>query len=1192
VTQRSGRCNPSIQGRLIVACITAMSLAVAVLLPGTRLDAQVENGIAATVMDTSGAVIAGARVTITNTSTGVTAPAVTSSAGTFTVVGLNPGDYTVVVEAAGFKTVSTALTVEVAKMSTLGFHLEPGATSETVQVREADVLLNTTSPTLGTTLEPELVRTAPIEINGLARQIDSFMFLAPGVQGTSSSHTINGGVSYENEVQFNGVPVAFVDYAGNQTYINPPYESIDEFRVNSSTFDARYGLGQGAVTYSMASGTNQLHGDAFEILRNQLFDSDGFFPVRFAPDGHPVAPINQQNNYGFTLGGPVILPKLYNGRNRTFFHFSSDWFRQNQAQDSIGTVPTAAMKDGDFSGFVDADGVQIPIYDPQTGQQFPGNIIPKSRFSPLATSILPLIPDPDRTGLVFGLESNKSPAVPSVAIKQFLWAYTLDHTLSDRQSIHFSQWRDTVTSPSFTDAPIVPLSNSLQSAANNTQLGTGFLLNYVRTITPNLVVTVGADWIGYITLQDNAKTGVKFGGVVGSTSFPLVTFDGQNAPTHWGVGGGSYLECCQGGLTEIANRRLGLVFVNNWLWTKGPNTFNFGGQFRRTYQDIVDCDFCSGTFSFSQRTTSTPDSNDPNFGKDGSSFASFLLGQADAGVRMFSNESYLRNKEFAFYAQDDIKFNSRLTFNVGFRYDIMVPFTEKNNNIIFMNPDESNPGAGGILGAATKFGNCTGCSGITRADIHWKNFQPRVGVAYTVNSKTVIRSGFYMTYLDGGAYEYGTAETASFMGSLLAGSYGRLSTGSDVPGYGSWDANPMPLPATTPFSPSIGNAGTIFNFPYKHRQQPPLLPTAGSVGTAPYVSAWNAAVQRELPWNMFITAAYVGNRAIHLPTTLELSNQVNPSVLQYGPLLGELVTSPDAIAAGIKVPYPEFVQQFGSSATVEQALSPFPQFAGYYPVNEMDGTAFYNALQVQGEKRFSNGLSYLAGFTLAKLLSNTAVGSGPQSPNGMNAYNPAPEYAASYIDQKYATDFVATYRLPVGLGQRYLNSKGLLAQLAGGWQISGILTYSGGYPMGPTNSYNPLIVNGFDRPNIVPGVKLQTYNYGRSKAYLTGKAAERPIQFTTDAFENTGPWALGDAVRAYAALRAPPLRIENFDAIKYFHITERVRASLRVDYFNAFNRTQLPAPDTNSLSASFGLINNLSSQISNRQGQATFRVEF
>src|ERR1700753_964302 len=211
----------------------------------------------------------------------------------------------------------------------------------------------------------------------------------------------------------------------------------------------------------MASGTNDFHGDAFEILRNQLFDSSGFFPRHLSPDGNPTPPIDQQNNYGFTLGGPFIIPKLYNGKNRTFFHYSADWFKQNQAQNAIGTVPTAAMKTGDFSSFVDSSGTMIPIYDPQTGNPFPGNVIPQSRFSALASSVLPSIPDPDRTGVNFGLQSNKSPAISSVAINQFLWAYTIDHNISDRQNIHFSQWRDRVTDATFTSAPIVRFSNPL-----------------------------------------------------------------------------------------------------------------------------------------------------------------------------------------------------------------------------------------------------------------------------------------------------------------------------------------------------------------------------------------------------------------------------------------------------------------------------------------------------------------------------------------------------------------------------------------------------------------------------------------------------------------------------------------------------------------------------------------------------------
>lgn len=1182
MTQKSDFFNVSFGNRPALAFLPMLVLSSVLLFLGALLNGQAVNGINGTVTDKSGAVVPGAHITATNAATNVASSAVSSSEGTFTIVGLIPGRYSVAVDSQGFKRAQLDVVVEVARMATVDVLMEVGATSETVEVQAAAVSLDTASPIIGTTLEPELVKTAPIEINSLARQIDAFMYLAPGVGGNAGSHWVNGGVTYENEVQFNGVPVSFVQFQGNQTYINPPYEAVSEFRVNTATFDAQYGLGQGTVAFQMASGTNQFHGDGFDILRNQYFDSPYFTPfaTTFNSAGQPTPPVDQQNNYGFTLSGPVLIPKIYNGKNRTFFYLSQDWFKQNQAQNSIGTVPTAAMKNGDFSQFVNASGAVISIYDPLTGAPFPGNIIPQSRFSPLAKTLLPLIPDPNTAGIVSGLQQNELPAVHSVAINQHIWSYTLDHNISSSQSIHFSQWRDSVTQPSFTSAPIVPFSNPLQSGIDNTNLGSGFLLNYVKTINPRLVMTAGANWIGYITNQNNANHNVSFAGTPGGNTFPLINFDGQNAPSSWGVSGGAYLACCEGGLTTINNRMLGVAAVNNWLWTTGRHTFNFGFQFRHEWQDVISCQFCAGTYNFSQRSTSIPNSNDPNFGVDGSSFASFLLGLADSDERQLSPLDHLRNKEFATYAEDEIKVNSRLTLNIGLRWDIMVPFTEQNNQIIYVDAKLPDPGAGGIPGGATKFGNCDGCSGITRADIHWKYFQPRGGVAYRLNSKTVIRAGGYVTTLDGGAYEFGTSFAASFMSSLLAGTYLRNSSGGSVPGVGSWDSNPLPLPQPTPFSASIGNGGVIFAFdPQK-------------VGRAPYLSDWNIGIQRELPWKMFLTANYVGNRAIHLPTTLSLNNQPNPSVLQYGALLGEPINSPAVVAAGFKPPYPQFIQQFGASATLIQALTPFPQYSGFFPVYENAGTAFYNAVQLQVEKRFTGGLSFLSNLTMGRLMANTYVGSAPYSPNGLNAFNSTPEYVPSGIDQLYSQKTVLTYELPFGYGKKYLNSRGLVAQVLGGWQVSGILTYSGGFPFGAQNSYNPLLVNSFDRPNIDPSVPLTTYSYSRSFNWFSNHNGTQPVQFPTNAFVNTGPWQLGDSLRAYAALRTPPLRDENIAAMKYFHIGEHVKATLRVDYFNLFNRTQLQAPDTNSLDSTFGQVINLSSQLNNRQGQATFRLEF
>ena len=386
---------------------------VSLLVPGARLQAQVDVGINGTVTDLTGASLPDSSVTIASPSTGQMTHTRTDSSGAFRVIAINPGSYVVTVEHAGFKRqVQSGVIVEVGKMTGVTLQLSPGEVTQTVNVEAEALSLNTESPELGTTLEPALIDVAPIEINGGARQIDSFVFLAPGVQGNTFAKTINGGVNFESEVEFNGLPAVQAETPGFQTLLNPPYEMVSEFRVVSSAFSAQYGLAKGAVTYQMASGSNRLHGDAFEILRNQLFDSSGFFPTSFDGAGHPRPPVNQQNNYGFMVSGPVWLPKIYKGKNKTFFLFTDDWYRENLAQKQIGTVPTDAMKSGDFSNFVDASGNQIPIYDPQTGQPFPGNIIPQSRFSALSQSILPLITSPNRSGLDGGNLANIGPVIP------------------------------------------------------------------------------------------------------------------------------------------------------------------------------------------------------------------------------------------------------------------------------------------------------------------------------------------------------------------------------------------------------------------------------------------------------------------------------------------------------------------------------------------------------------------------------------------------------------------------------------------------------------------------------------------------------------------------------------------------------------------------------------------------------------
>ncbi|HTF61568.1 MAG TPA: carboxypeptidase-like regulatory domain-containing protein, partial [Edaphobacter sp.] len=670
--------------------------------------AQALSGLTGHVTDATGAVITDANITVANTATGVVTHAVTSSAGSYQVTGLIPGDYSVSAEASGFKkSVQNSVKIEVGNQATIDLVLAVGRTSETVQADASSIALNTSVPELGTTIEPEVVKALPNEISGRGRQIDSFIFLAPGVQGNSFSHQINGGVNFSSEILFDGIPVTQPETPGYQTLINPPYEMVNEFRVVRSVFSAQYGLAQGAVTYNMASGTNRLHGDAFEINRNSFFDSKGAYaPLQ---NGHPVTPVNHQNNYGFSLDGPIMIPRVYSGKDRTFFHLSVEFFKQNSQNTAIGTVPTVAEKHGDFSSYRDASGNQIPIFDPLTGAQFPGNVIPASRFSDVSKSLLSSISDPSLSGQFFDQSANAAPVGPILPNIQHSWGYHLDHTLTDRQSLHWSHWRDSDTSTTYYYAPIVPLDNPLQSAQDFPDLGTGFLLNYIYAISNNLVMTAGAGWVGQNNAQNNHLRNISFPGVVAGQVLPNINFSGQFSPTSWGVAGGN---------VTANNRKLGLTFVNNWLWTRGKQTLNLGVEIRRAYQNDTECLYCGGAMNFSNLSTSNQD-GDPNTLSNGSGFASFLLGYVDNADRIFAREMRLRNLLVSPYVQDDIRLTPKLTINAGFRWDIMRPFTENDNNVAFMNPQLPNPGANNLPGAITKLGQCDGCAGFTRADIHW-----------------------------------------------------------------------------------------------------------------------------------------------------------------------------------------------------------------------------------------------------------------------------------------------------------------------------------------------------------------------------------------------------------------------------------------------------------------------------------------
>jgi hypothetical protein len=1013
----------------------------------------------------------------------------------------------------------------------------------------------------------------PLEINGNMRQITSFATLAPGVRaGSYGSVVVEGGASGQINAAGNYYNGLQIDTASDVNS-NPPYEMVDQFRVIRDAFSARYGMVQGAVDYNMRSGTNQLHGDAFLIDRNSAFDSDGFFATNFNAAGKPVPPEDVESDWGATIGGPVVLPKLYNGHNRSFFLASFDIYNKNQGITTQGSVPTPAEIGGDFSNFVNSNGVLIPIYDPQTGQQFQCNgklnVICSNRFDPLSKSLLQYIPTPNTTGTNYGLQDNMNPVIKSVPYQTQASGITLNHQISQSQNVAFTWWRNHYYVVQEEDAPIVPDSNPLTGEQWGIDNANIWLVNYSKTMTPNLVMTAGFAAQNKMQNYQNGNESTSFAGVVGSITLPYISFNGQEAPTGWGNSNTEHIQ------NYVDN--IGWNLFNNWMWNRGRHTFNIGGEYHH-YWEYSLSNYSAGHFSFSQAETSIPNTTNSNFSNYGSSFASFLLGLPDSASRTSITNTAVNTDALGAYIQDDIKITHKLTLNAGLRYDVMAPYTMAENNNVFLNPTAPNPSAGNLPGSATQYGNCAGCAGYSQIGIHGLNFGPRVGFAYNLDRNTVIQGGYTLTYLGyGGAYGQGEGLSGgpNNMAGLLGGSYTLNSTGGYTSAYGEWTnpttsaVNPIPAVSPTPFSTGLGVAQTIYYLDQSHN------------GEAPHLQMWSLSVQRQLPWRLMLTAAYTANRASHLSGyTRNPISQPNPSVLSYGALLTDNITSSAAVAAGFTQPYSGFATQFGGGATVYQSLKPFPQYSSVSRAWDQSTTTYFSAFQFQVEKHLSNNLNFLGNIELPRLYDNAVTTE--------NKYNQQADWGEDTTGS-FESKFAGTYELPIGLGQRWLNT-GAVGKYAGGWQVSAILTYNNSQPLAITQSGESFI-NSTNRPNINPYATMWSGGYGKIPLYFEGKTPA-PVLFSTNAYTNTGSqYVLGNANRVYNTVRGPWYPVEDFSAKKLFHITEGTSFTLRMDYFNAFNRTQAPFPTTTLGSSNFGEVTSKFSG-GNREGQAEATFNF
>ncbi len=1101
-----------------------------------------------TVTDPTGATIAGASLTLKNVDTGVERAASADSAGHYIFQFLPPGKYVLATKATGFKTDQReGITLSLGDNSKLDIELALGQATETVTVAGEVAAVQSESSSLGSVLNRKVVDTLPLKGHS-----SLFMFtLAAGVvnnrygEDTRPNDTITN-VSYSS----NGSPVASgdvsVDGVSNTVNVNrgvnisqwvPQVDAVAEFKLQTGTLPAEYGRSGGSImNIVIRSGTNSPHGSVYEYLRNAALDSNLFFNNSA---GRRLARYGS-NTYGFSVGGPVWLGKLYDGRNRTFFFFNFEGSREGNGISPVLNVPTTRMRGGDFSEFSGT------IYDPfsvrtvngtATRDPFPGNIVPQQLQDPVARNIMKYWPEANQVG-----PDPRRPYVQNFS-QSFKWprdydatVVKIDHQFSSNHQAFVrlnkgegrlvfpykfegtaTGGRNNVKRPNFgvaiSDTHILSPSTTLDVR-----------LGYARGIENNRPWSDGFDLasLGFPTAYTK---------LVQSFAFPTIAvtdFEGLAGSPYIFDPGDTW--SLQPSMTMQRNKHL----------------FKFGGEARLMRGNYFRNLSPSGTFSFGPNQTGGPNAALPS---SGFGLASFLVGFG-SGTVPFNTGLSIQNVYEALYFQDDFRVTSRLTLNLGLRWEYESPRTERYDRTTrgFAYGAASPlkvPGLnlqGGLLYA--------GVNGAPRGlyNPDRNNFAPRLGFAFSINRKTVLRGGYALSYIP-------------VVGSVLATGYS-----NDTPWVSSTDggitvkdrfSNPLP----NGLLPPIGNSQGLST----------LLGQAVSfvepADIYPKFHNWQVNLQREIPGQALLEVGYVGSRGISLIAPSETLNQIPTQYLALGSQLTQTVENPFfGILSG---------PLGGRTIQRQQLLRPYPQYTSVSRITPAYGNSVYHSMQVKLEKRLSQGLTGLISYTISKNISDL---NSPQ-----DSFNRRVERAVSDFDVPQRLTIAGAWDLPVGRNRRFLgNAPRGLDLLVGQWQISTFQTFQGGFPT----------AFGVQGGTGVPGAARRGPDVvGDPTSGVSGGHSERLGRyFNTAAFARPADFAIGNLAPRLHTVRTPGMNNVNLTLTKAFQIVEKVKLEFRASSYNLLNHPVFGGPNTTVGNASFGRIStqaNLS-----RQTEFALRLQF
>jgi hypothetical protein len=1119
-----------------------------------------------TVVDPSGGAVPGARIHIVNTNTNVETVLLSGGQGEFLAPSLPPGSYSVRVEAAGFKVAQrTGLVLDVAQAARIEMRLEVGAVTETVEVNSISPLLATADSSGGQIVDSHNIMNLPLN----TRIAYNLVLLAPGVHGgvgsgyNSVNISVNGGRPGSNEILLDGIPSSppEVNYVQSYTAF-PPVDAVQEFKVQTFNYSAEFGhSGGGIINLVYKSGTNVLHGSAFEFLRNSVLDANNFFSNA---NGIALGSF-KRNQFGGSVGGPVVLPKLYNGRNKTFFFFDYEGLRQRSASPATYTVPTALQRTGDFSKTLNSAGALVVIYDPTTTvasgstfvrQPFASNTIPAGRVDPVARNVMKYYPLPNRAGDPNAGTNNYSGTGTSPeTINQYDFKVDENINPKNRFFVRYSHRNLMDVSSSIFPSDI----RIADGGTHAPQIFNNGAADYTWTASPTFLMDfragIGRTLLGYTPYSQGFDP----------TSLGLPAYIVQHAeiPVFPGFLPTGYRSLGNYNPDYRHNSFETINFSLNNTKIMSRHAIKFGFDFRVLLVNDHEVSLADGAFSFSKATTQGPDPNRAT-NNAGDGLASMLLGVGSGTMTTGFKNVATKSNYYAWYLADDWKVTSRLTLNLGLRYDLQTPRTERYNRMNYFDPAAPSPLAGpsklpNLVGGLVFVG--VNGKDRTQFPLQTDNIAPRLGFAYQAAKHMVVRGAFGIFYAPALTSAGGTVGLYGFR--------------ADTPYVGSVDGlTPSAYlrdPFPNGFVPAVGSTlgllsavGTAIDAPLRDTR-------------IPYTVNWSTNVQYQFPGDILVEAGYVANRGVQLNQSGENTynlNQLTPAQLTLGTKLQQTVPNPffGLINVGAL-----------SAATVPASalITSFPQFPQVYPLYMSGSTSNYQSLQIRAERRFNRGVSFMLTYTFDKLMDDySIIANSGRNAAIQNIYDRRSERTVSPNDISQVLSLSSVYELPIGRGRLLgRNWNHLMDALLGGWQVNGILSLQTGMPLALSTQNTSNAGGAVLRPN----------NNGHSAA-LSGPDNERLNRyFDTSVFSQPAPFTFGNTGRTLADVRGPGVHNLDFSAFKNFHIKERANLQFRAEFFNLTNTATFGLPDQVFSNQTFGRI---SSAGSPRQAQFALKLLF